>query len=215
GSSHLFMDKLYILPLTNIVLFPGNIVGLVINDEKLANNITHNWRFISLLVKDDKYNFYDYGCLCEVISVQKLYANTFIIQLKAFKRVKVFEINFEDIYPFSFNFKVLEEKKVIENENEIKTKLLNTAKNYIGILNINSYYEAIYKKDLCVLTDLIASIIRIKPVIKQELLAQEDCIKRAYRLIELIEEILKRWPAKNIILNNFINKPLVYTFYFN
>jgi ATP-dependent Lon protease len=86
------MEKLYILPLTNIVLFPGNIVGLVLNDEKLANNITNNWKFISLLVKDekDKFSFYDYGCLCEVISVQKLYANTFIIQLKAFKRVKLF-----------------------------------------------------------------------------------------------------------------------------
>ena len=209
------MDKLYILPLTNIVLFPGNIVGLVLNDEKLANNITHNWRFISLLVKDDKYNFYDYGCLCEVISFQKLYANTFIIQLKAFKRVKVFEVDFEDIYPYSSNFKILEEKKIPINEDELKINLLNVAKNYIGILNVNSYYESMYKKDLCTLTDLLASIIRVKASIKQELLAQEDCTKRAYKLIELIQEILKRWPAKNIVLHNFINKPLIFTFYFN
>ncbi len=211
------MDKLYILPLTNIVLFPGNIVGLVLNDEKLANNITHNWKFISLLVKDekDKFSFYDYGCLCEVISVQKLYANTFIIQLKAFKRVKVFEVNFEDIYPYSSNFKILEEQKLQDNEDEVKLKLLNVAKNYIGILNIDSYYENLYKKDLCTLTDLLASIIRIKPSIKQELLAQENCFKRAIKLIELIEDISKRWPAKNIILTNFINKPLIFTFYFN
>lgn len=211
------MEKLYILPLTNIVLFPGNIVGLVLNDEKLANNITHNWKFISLLVKDekDKFSFYDYGCLCEVISVQKLYANTFIIQLKAFKRVKVFDVNFEDIYPYSSNFKILEEQKLQDNEDEVKLKLLNVAKNYIGILNIDSYYENIYKKDLCSLTDLLASIIRIKPSIKQELLAQENCFKRAAKLIQLIEDILKRWPAKNIILTNFINKPLIFTFYFN
>jgi Lon protease-like protein len=211
------MEKLYILPLTNIVLFPGNIVGLVLNDEKLANNITHNWRFISLLVKDekDKFSFYDYGCLCEVISVQKLYANTFIIQLKAFKRVKVFDVNFEDIYPYSSNFKILEEQKLQENEDEVKLNLLNVAKNYIGILNIDSYYENLYKKDLCILTDLLASIIRIKPSIKQELLAQENCFKRATKLIQLIEDILKRWPAKNIILTNFINKPLIFTFYFN
>jgi Lon protease-like protein len=211
------MEKLYILPLTNIVLFPGNVVGLVLNDEKLANNITHNWRFISLLVKDekDKFSFYDYGCLCEVISVQKLYANTFIIQLKAFKRVKVFDVNFEDIYPYSSNFKILEEQKLQENEDEIKLNLLNVAKNYIGILNIGSYYENLYKKDLCTLTDLLASIIRIKPSIKQEFLAQENCFKRATKLIQLIEDILKRWPAKNIILTNFINKPLIFTFYFN
>jgi ATP-dependent Lon protease len=211
------MEKLYILPLTNIVLFPGNIVGLVLNDEKLANNITHNWRFISLLVKDekDKFSFYDYGCLCEVISVQKLYANTFIIQLKAFKRVKVFDVNFEDIYPYSSNFKILEEQKLQENEDEVKLNLLNVAKNYIGILNIDSYYENLYKKDLCILTDLLASIIRIKNSIKQELLAQENCFERATKLIQLIEDILKRWPAKNIIPTNFINKPLIFTFYFN
>ena len=209
------MEKLYILPLTNIVLFPGNVVGLVLNDEKLANNITHNWRFISLLVKDDKYNFYDFGCLCEVISVQKLYSNTFIVQLKAFKRVKVFEIGFEDIYPYSSNFRILDEKKEGDNEIELKAKLLEVAKKYIGILNIDSYYESIYKKDLCVVTDLVASIMKLKPSIKQELLAQEDCFKRAYRLIEIIEDILNRWPAKNIILQNFINKPMIYIFYFN
>ncbi len=206
------MGKIYIFPLINVVLMPGNIVGIIINDEKLLNNLSsHERKFIASLVKDEKkLELNDYGCLCEIIGMQKLSKNTFILQLKASKRVKIGKIEFDDIYPFTENYKVLEEN--IEDDPITKEKLLSLAQKYIPFLNYENI-SSLRDKDLCSLTDIIVSIMKANIKIKQQFLEEPMCLIRAQKLIELLEQILKRWPGKIIILKSFLPKPLPTTIY--
>ncbi|MCX7759207.1 MAG: LON peptidase substrate-binding domain-containing protein [bacterium] len=207
------MDKVYIFPLVNLVLMPGNIVGLIINDEKLVNNLTTNRRFIASLIKDEKrFDINEYGCLCEVIGMQKISMKTFIIQLKASRRVRIKKIEFDEIYPFTENYHILEENEQ-EPKPEIKENLLNTAKKYIAVINNESTFNSIKQKNLCAITDILVSLMKASIQIKQEFLEELNCLNRAIKLIKLIEEILKRWPGKIVTLKSFIPKPLITTIY--
>ncbi|MCS7165136.1 MAG: LON peptidase substrate-binding domain-containing protein [Candidatus Calescibacterium sp.] len=207
------MDKVYIFPLVNLVLIPGNIVGIVVNDEKLVNYLTNNRKFIASLVKDQKkFDINRYGCLCEIIGMQKISQSTFIIQLKASKRVLIKKIEFDDIYPFTQNYHILEEIHQEENS-EIKEELLKIAPKYIPIINNESTIKVIKQKSLCDITDIIVSIMKASSKVKQQFLEEPDCLKRAQKLIKLLEEILQRWPGKILVLKTFIPKPLITVIY--
>jgi len=201
------MSKLFILPLVNFVLMPGNIVGLIVNDHKLVNYLSQNWQFIASLVKEEnQLDLSKVGCLCEIISIQKIHKNTYIIQLKASKRIKIKKIEFEEIYPFTQNYQIIEQNKNKEHEDEkIKDIIITNAQRYINI--DDSFFQAIKNKDLCTLTDIVVSIMKIKAKIKQEFLEEIDCIKRAEKLINLFEKIFQRWPGKIITLKSFYPKP--------
>lgn len=208
------MSKTYIFPLVNLVLIPGNIVGMIINDEKLLSNLASNMKFIASLVKDEKnFSISDFGCLCEIIGIQKISSNTFIIQMKASKRVKIKNIQFDDIYPFTQNYQILEEKNEDSEKNEIVDKIINLSQNYIPQMNNESVKKSIKEKKLCALTDIIVSIMKLNSKIKQKFLEEVDCEKRALKLIEILEDIQKRWPGKIITLKKFIPKPLTITIF--
>lgn len=208
------MERIYIFPLINAVLIPGNIVGLIVNDEKLVSNLTNNMKFIASLVKDEKkLDFYEYGCLCEVIAIQKIAEQTFIIQLKASKRVKMKNIKFEEIYPFTDEYKILEDYNIVEEDKSLKEELIEIAKKYIPLLNHDQTLKSIKDKNLCMLTDIIVSLMRLNPKVKQQFLEEINCQNRARKIIELLDKILKRWPGKIVTLKSFLPKPLIIIIY--
>jgi len=210
------MNKLYILPLVNFVLLPGNVIGLVISDDKLVNYLSKNWQFIASLLKEEKsqklneIKLNEVGCLCEIVSIQKIYKNTYILQLKASKRVKMKKIEFEEIYPFTQSYYIIEDEKEVEN-GQLREIILEKAKRYVSI--DDSFFEAIKNKNLCLLTDIIVSFMRIKAKIKQEFLEEIDCIKRAEKLIDVLDRILERWPGRVITLSSFKPKPIKTTIF--
>ncbi|MFN4219848.1 MAG: LON peptidase substrate-binding domain-containing protein [bacterium] len=207
------MDKLYIFPLINVVLIPGNIVGLIVNDEKLVSNLANNMKFIASLVKDQtKIDFYNYGCLCEIMAIQKIADQTYIVQLKASKRVKLEKIKFEEIYPFTDEYKILEDQTYEENE-EIKQNLIKISQKYVPLLNNEQTLESIKNKPLCLLTDIIVSLMKLNPKLKQQFLEETNCLNRANKIIDIIEDITQRWPGKIVTLKSFLPKPLTTTIY--
>ncbi|MEN3014966.1 MAG: LON peptidase substrate-binding domain-containing protein [bacterium] len=209
------MNKIYIFPLSNLVIIPGNIIGVIINDDKLLENIKTNMKFITSMIKDEKsFTISEYGCLCEIVNIQRISFNVFIVQLKASKRVKIIEIEFEDIYPYTKNYQIIEEK--IHGEyRELVEKIINLANNYIPQLKNELIKKSIKEKNLCSFTDTIVSIMKLNPKVKQTFLEEIDCKKRAIKLIEILEEINKKWPGKIITLKSFLPKPLTTVIYSN
>lgn len=190
-----------LLTLRDVIIFPGTIAPIFIGREKSLNSLLaakkiDDGQHILITtqkkqdIEDPKANdLFKVGVLAKIIQTVKLPNNNAKILVEAINRVKLTNINGEDM--FVSEFVIVPDKEVtdLDTLNDTTSAAIEAFKEYarnnkkinLEILNILSE-----QKNPSYITNIIASHLTSKIEVKQSLLEQIDIQKRAEQLTEII-----------------------------
>ncbi|MFK7968137.1 MAG: endopeptidase La [Rickettsiaceae bacterium] len=190
-----------LLALRDVVIFPSTIAPVFIGREKSLNALLSAKKIEDgqhiLLTTQKKQNIEDpvandlfkVGVLAKIVQTIKLPNNNAKILVEVMNRVKL--VNIEDNEIFIADYTILPDSEItdLENLNRITDELLELFQEYVRnnkkinleVLNILSQ-----QKNPGYVTNLIASHLESNLDVKQSLLEQVDILKKAEMLIDII-----------------------------
>jgi ATP-dependent Lon protease len=190
-----------ILPLRDIVIFPGMVVPLFVGREKsikALQEVMKNDKSIVLVaqknseIDDPEYNdIYGYGCLSKVLQLLKLPDGTVKVLVEGQSRVKIMEILKEKS---SFLSAVIQPANDTNKTKDTDLYAQNLIKKFEKLLILNKkdladIMSGIKKlKDSGQIADNIASNLNLQIFEKQELLELTDLKKRLEKIFEIIDK---------------------------
>jgi ATP-dependent Lon protease len=197
------IDKktLPLLTLRDVVVFPGTIVPVFIGREMSLNSLLAAKKIADgshiLLTTQKKQDIeepkttelFKVGVLAKIIQTVKLPNNNAKILVEALSRVKLSNISAGDMFVADYVIVPDAEVSDLEQLNQVSSEAIELFKEYartnkkinLEILNILSE-----QKNPSYITNIIASHLTSKLDFKQSLLEEEDVLKRANKLIEII-----------------------------
>lgn len=198
-------NKLPLLPLRDIVMFPNMIVPLFVGREKSIFSIDKalkNKKEIILVTQKEpsdenpeQDDIYGIGTLSEILQILKLPDGTVKILVKGLKRVKIHELqNQREIWEASYE----DVKDVLDTTPEQIEALQRTAVESLEkYINLNKrihpdILSSINKTDSpSVIADIISTHLILKIAKKQELLETSNLRERLEALIDALESEIK------------------------
>ncbi|MEE9271761.1 MAG: endopeptidase La [Robiginitomaculum sp.] len=194
------IQKLPVLPLRDIVVFPHMIVPLFVGREKSVNALEEVMKadkhIMLLTQKDAKIedpnveDIHQRGCIVKILQLLKLPDGTVRVLVEGMRRAEV--ENFTDITQyFEVHAHVLKDEKT--DSTETKTLSDSVFGQFDRYVKLNrKIAEGIVTaiadtKDPAKMADMIAVHLNAKIVEKQELLAQTDVSKRLEKIFTLLE----------------------------
>ncbi len=192
--------KYYLIPLRDMVIFPGAVAPLFIGREKSINAldecINSNAKLVLVTQKNPDLedpsfrDLYNVGVEVELNQVIKLPDNTVKVKIEAIKRIRITDVyNIKNLYLASVEDFVTKKSNTEEYlayinsiKKEFKTYIDLSAK---SIPNLEIIIGETILPELAM--DNIASFIPLSIEDKQNLLSQEDILKRAKFLFKKIQ----------------------------
>ncbi|MDB4846612.1 endopeptidase La [Pelagibacteraceae bacterium] len=193
-------DKLPLLPLRDIVVFPSMVIPLFVGRDKsitALNEVMKNNKKIILATQrnseiDDpkSKDIFNYGCESSILQLLKLPDGTVKVLVEGTKRVKIIEfIDQNDYLTCSYT----EEKDVIENKEDLVPLALTAVKKLEKLTSVNKKIstETINEikkiKEPTRIADNIASYLNSPIVEKQKIFETLNVKKRLNALIKIME----------------------------
>lgn len=193
--------NLTLVPLRDIVLFPGIISPLFVGRNKsivaIEKAIASNQQIIFVTQKDSNNNnpstkdMYNVGVLANIIQLLKLPDGTVKVLIEAKKRVKIGKITTVDSCFFASAEEIIEAKEKSNIKLEALTRtLLDNFIEYVQLnkkLNPEIINVVSEIKDPLLLADSIASHILVDVKVKQEILSLSVLSKRIDKIMLVLE----------------------------
>jgi ATP-dependent Lon protease len=190
-----------ILPLRDIVIFPGMVVPLFVGREKsikALQEVMKNDKSIVLVsqknseIDDPEYkDIYGFGCLSKVLQLLKLPDGTVKVLVEGQSRVKIIEIVKEKSSYLSATIQTLNDTNKTKDTDLYAQNLIKKFERLL-ILNkkdLADIMTGIRKlKDSGQIADNIASNLNLQIFEKQELLELTDLKKRLEKIFEIIDK---------------------------
>ncbi|WGH26624.1 MAG: endopeptidase La [Candidatus Shikimatogenerans bostrichidophilus] len=193
---------IYILPIKNIILFPGLILPIIISKKKnikLIKNIYKKKKKIGIITKKNKKKIYNIGTIAYIIKIFKMPNNNLTVILQGKIRFKVIKLFFKKKKFYSkiriLNYFFLKKKyfiPILELIKKISKKILNKdIINFnLNIKNINNIIFLIY---------FLSININISIKKKQYILKENNIIKKTLNLLKYLNIEYKRIKIKKKI----------------
>jgi len=197
------MKQTAVLPmiaLRGLVVFPNSLLHFDIVREKsvfaLENAMLNKQLAFVTMQKDitvedpQEEDLETYGVICKINQVVKMPNNTVRVLVEGLKRAKICEVLKTKPYFVSLvdEIEPEEEENVIEHE-AIRRKLMQQFKAYHQFnrkINAEFAFAAESKDSTCALVDSLAYNLPLKLTDKQEILATEDVMERAEKLVGIL-----------------------------
>jgi ATP-dependent Lon protease len=197
-------DTLPILGLSDVVIFPGTVVPLLVESEestKLIDDVVEGDRLLGLVLqrKPEVQNpapedLFDHGCAARVLKMLKFPDNTVRILIEGLWRVQLTEFTLNKPY-LRAKFKVL--KDVIPSGAEVTAVARNAAQKFREIIKLSPAMPdqvkvaALNTDAPGALSDLIASNLNLSLEDRQQLLQTPDVLERLQRLRPMLDRELE------------------------
>jgi ATP-dependent Lon protease len=193
-------EKLPLLPLRDIVVFPSMVIPLFVGRDKsitALNEVMKNNKKIILATQrnseiDDpkSKDIFNYGCESSILQLLKLPDGTVKVLVEGTKRVKIIEFIDQNNY---LTCSYTEEKDVIENKEDLVPLALTAVKKLEKLTSVNKKIstETINEikkiKEPTKIADNIASYLNSPIVEKQKIFETLNVKKRLNALIKIME----------------------------
>ncbi len=192
-----------VLPLRDIVVFPGMVVPLFVGREKsikaLENVMKDDKKILLVAQKDgsiedpENKDLYSIGTLANVLQLLKLPDGTVKVLVEGEKRAKIDSFSEKKLF---LEASLIDFEEKISNQEDLegmKRTVINQFENYIKLnkkvtsdvlpsLNENNDYSSI--------ADIICANLSVKISSKQDLLNTGDILKRFEKILKFIEDEL-------------------------
>jgi ATP-dependent Lon protease len=190
-----------LLALRDVIIFPSTIAPVFIGREKSLNALLSAKKIEDgqhiLLTTQKKQNIEDpnandlfkIGVLAKIVQTVKLPNNNAKILVEVMNRVKLSNIEDNEIFVADYTILPDAEIKDLERLNQTTTELLELFQEYVRNnkkINLEVLNILNQQKNPGYITNLIASHLETNLDVKQNLLEQVDILKKAEMLIEII-----------------------------
>lgn len=197
-------EKLPVLGLSDVVLFPGMVVPLLVNtpsSTKLIDDVVGGDRLLAAVLQKDPSldnagpsDLHEYGCAAKVLRMLKLPDETVRILVQGLKRIRIVRIETESPYLIA---RVAPLEDQMESSIGLSALARNAANIFQQIIGLSSALPEELKvvvsnlEDPSKLSDLIASNLNIPNAEKQHLLETPIVRQRLSRLTTLLNKELQ------------------------
>jgi ATP-dependent Lon protease len=197
-------EKLPVLGLSDVVLFPGMVVPLLVNtpsSTKLIDDVVGGDRLLAAVLQKDSSlenagpnDLHEYGCAAKVLRMLKLPDETVRILVQGLKRIRIVRIESEQPYLVA---RVAPMEDQVESSIGLSALARNASNIFQQIISLSSALPEELKvvvsnlEDPAKLSDLIASNLNIPNSEKQHLLEMPIVRQRLSRLTTLLNKELQ------------------------
>jgi len=197
-------EKLPVLGLSDVVLFPGMVVPLLVNtpsSTKLIDDVVGGDRLLAAVLQKDASienagpsDLHEYGCAAKVLRMLKLPDETVRILVQGLKRIRIVRVESEQPYLVA---RVAPLEDQMESSIGLSALARNAANIFQQIISLSSALPEELKvvvgnlEDPSKLADLISSNLNIPNAEKQHLLETPIVRQRLSRLTTLLNKELQ------------------------
>lgn len=194
-------QRLPLLPLKDIVLFPGIIAPIFVGREKsikalVASKQMGDGQHILLVTQKNQNqdtpvaaDLYDVGVIAKVIQTIKLPNNNAKILVEAINRVRLLNIAGDDLFLAEYEITLDKEVDDLQTLEKASSNAITIFKDYLKTnkkINPEVITTINEQKNPSYITNILASHIASKLSVKQKMLEEVDILKRTELLIETI-----------------------------